>query len=286
MAQRANGDLPVAEIRPFRASDLKEVRMLLGMSVMEQLASANKQAYFRPVVIGTWIALSAMFVQYMNWYPRTDVGILGYLAPLPAFASCAVPIMFGLDWLHRTYFEKQLKTLLTQEDTVDIPSFYTRSRGSGFFVLSYKNTPIGCVAIDAATPDSEITVVDLEPKSEPDKKAVKDSPKKAKRKQPQLDAAHAVIRHFHVDSPYRQTGVENDLIAHAISHAFSSPKVQTVYAPTSSLIPSANAVWRSAGFQRSGRKTKSAETLARHVLSGVQLGWMEITRTGWQQKQK
>lgn len=253
--------------------------MLLGMSVMEQLATANKQAYFNPVIIGSWITLSAIFVQIMNWYPKPDMGFLGYLAPLPAFASFAVPIMFGVDWLHRSYFEKQLKLQLTREDIVDIPSYYTRSSGSGFFVLSYKNVPIGCVAIDAATPDLETQGVDLESKPEPDKKATKASKKASKRP----DSDHAIIRHFHVDSPYRQTGVENDLIAHAVSHAFSSSKVQIIYAPTSSLIPSANAVWRSAGLQRSNRKAKG-EIVRRNVLSRVQMGWMEITKAGWQRK--
>lgn len=45
--QDANPDAPAAQltgIRPYRESDLKTVRMMIGTSVMEGLARANKQS--------------------------------------------------------------------------------------------------------------------------------------------------------------------------------------------------------------------------------------------------
>ena len=49
-------------------------------------------------MIAVWIALSSVFVQYMGWWPKPDTGYFGYLKPVPAFASMAVPLMFLADW--------------------------------------------------------------------------------------------------------------------------------------------------------------------------------------------
>lgn len=173
--------------------------------------------------------------------------------------------------------------MLSREDIVDIPSYYARSPGSGFFVLSFKNVPIGCIALDAATPDTDVPAVNLDIKQEPtDKKAAKEL--KKNKKATMVDSKHALIRHFHVDSPYRQTGVEDDLIAHALLLAFSSPStVQTVLAATSSLVPSTTGVWRSVGFRKSNRSTEGGDG-RRYVLSGVRRGWMEIGKADWERK--
>ena len=35
----------------------------------------------------------------MGWWPKPEMGFLGYLSPMPAFGSTAVPVMFLIDWL-------------------------------------------------------------------------------------------------------------------------------------------------------------------------------------------
>ena len=55
--------------------------------------------YTNPVTISIWVLLSAIFVQYMKWWPASaEYGWVSYLRPLPALASMAVPIMFFVDW--------------------------------------------------------------------------------------------------------------------------------------------------------------------------------------------
>ena len=51
-----------------------------------------------PWLLAIWIALSSVFIQYCDWWPKQEHGYLGYLSPLPAFAAIAVPIMFFVDW--------------------------------------------------------------------------------------------------------------------------------------------------------------------------------------------
>lgn len=59
------------------------------------------EAYTHPLILGVWTLLSLAFVHVMDWWPSSHpglLGILGYLKPLPAFASMAVPIMVSIDW--------------------------------------------------------------------------------------------------------------------------------------------------------------------------------------------
>lgn len=54
-----------------------------------------------PLTIAVWIVLSSIFVQYMDWLPRNDIGVipyLGYFTPLPAFGAIGVPVLFLVDW--------------------------------------------------------------------------------------------------------------------------------------------------------------------------------------------
>ena len=113
-----------ARIRAYSPQDEKEVRFMVGQAQMESLAYANNRskvlssnycsvthsdthtrlrfssslAYFHPVTLAIWIAVSSVFAQYMNWWPNNTYGILSWLQVLPAFFAPAVPIMFYVDW--------------------------------------------------------------------------------------------------------------------------------------------------------------------------------------------
>lgn len=108
---------PVARIRAFEASDDKQVRFVIGKANLESLAIANRRgvsaislnhqflsfdccnlASVHPLTISLWVALSCIFVQFMQWWPDSEYGFWGYLSPLPAFGSMAIPIMFLIDW--------------------------------------------------------------------------------------------------------------------------------------------------------------------------------------------
>jgi len=264
----------LVQIRPFSASDLKEVRMLLGMSAMEQLAVANQRCYIHPLFLSIWVLVSCLFVQYMKWWPQWEPRWT-WLLPLPAFASSAAPFLFGIDWFNRPSFEAKLHRVLHQEDVLDIQRYYSHASGSGFFVLSFKKNPIGCVAVDTAKPQRDLRdTEDLVPGPDGTANAV-DIPK-----QP---SSAALVRHFHLDAPYRRTGVASDLLAHAMNFAFAEPAVQSVYWQTSPLATGNITVFTEAGF-------KSSSGVPGRVDLDQQKGdglfkwkpcWFEISRNEW-----
>jgi hypothetical protein len=76
-----------ALIRPINDSDDKLVRFMVAKANMESLAAANRRALYSPLYIAVWLALSAAFIEFMDWYPKPHYGFLGYLQPLPGFVS-------------------------------------------------------------------------------------------------------------------------------------------------------------------------------------------------------
>lgn len=103
-----------ARIRPYAAADQKLVLFMVGKANMQALATANNKGeafifhstaksegnavYTNPLIIAIWLALSSVMIQLLGWWPTEKHGWLEYLKPLPALASCAVPIMFLVDW--------------------------------------------------------------------------------------------------------------------------------------------------------------------------------------------
>jgi GNAT superfamily N-acetyltransferase len=101
--------------------------------------------------------------------------------------------------------------------TSNLENYYSRSRASGIWILELDGRTIGLVAIDASL-DAEVA-------------RLEDVPKGTKRK-----ASHtAVIRHFYVDEQYRPTGIQKDLLDHALKAAFSADsslaRVKTTSSP-------------------------------------------------------
>lgn len=226
-----------AEIRPYAAEDSKLALFIVGKANMEQLAVANNRVYTDPVTISLWVLLSAIFVQYMKWWPAsTEYGWVSYLRPLPALASMAVPIMFFVDWINRPYFEKLTQETLRQPDMTQIAEHYTLSPGSGFWILEYGNRFVGLIALDASPAQIE--------GDEGAKKA-----KKAKTKQGETPHT-AIIRHFYVDEAFRGARIQDDLLVHAVDFAFSNdPTLVAVQATDSPLASYTREALRKAGFQ-------------------------------------
>jgi len=263
-------------IRPLKAEDLKIVRFMLGVSVMGPLTTANSRAYRHPLTFVAWVALAAVMIEYMHWWPSITgpAGKWGVLAPIPAFAAWAVPIMFFFDWLHRPTFEKAVQKVLTAPDMQDPFSHYSRSPASSFYILVKNEKPIGLIALDATTPSSSDTPSTRTRSSKSKGGTTLDT---------------AVIRHFHVDEPYNTTGVESDLLANALSRAFnatSAPQPDKVQAVSSALDPYKVAALRIAGF-RPASHVDGDEPLEWKVGTyGWKNRWVEITREEWEAKRK
>ena len=111
--QDANPDAPAAQptgIRPYRESDLKEVRMMVGTSVMEGLARANKQsefcrihhsgtstespsiAYFHPLILTIYIVTALALDYHLGWLPREDIW-WSPISLLTGFGAAALPLL-------------------------------------------------------------------------------------------------------------------------------------------------------------------------------------------------
>jgi len=213
-----------AQIRPYQPNDNKLVRFNIGKANFGVLGTANHRVCTHPIMIAIWLALSSIFVQFMKWWPIPGSGYLGYLKPVPAFASMAVPLMFLVDWINRPYFEEQAQEVLRSSDLRNISAHYSRNPGSGFWLLESGDNFVGLIAVDAS--------------NEPDKTSASD-----------FKGNTATIRHFYVDEPYRVTNVQEDLLQHAIKHAFSDPKVQRIEAFDSPLVPYLRTCLRNAGFR-------------------------------------
>ncbi|KAF8807453.1 hypothetical protein BYT27DRAFT_7241992 [Phlegmacium glaucopus] len=243
---------PIAHIRSYEAKDKKLVQFMIGKANFATLAVANQRVYTNPVTLAIWIALSSVFVQYMKWWPIPSLGWLGYLKPLPAFASMAVPIMFFVDWINRPYFENQTQEVLRSSDLHDIPAYYSNKPGSGFWLLEYGDRFVGLIAVDATNNESDDSSVS------------------------EIKGKTATIRHFFVDEAFRATNIQEDLLQHAVKHAFKDPKVQRIEAFDSPLVPYLRTCLRNTGFQLDHNTKKIG-------LLGWSLGVRYLNRDGWKE---
>lgn len=136
--------------------------------------------------------------------------------------------------INRPYFEDQAQEVLRAPDLRNISAHYSRDPGSGFWLFKYGDDIIGLIAVDASNkPDDDD----------------KSSASKSKSSASKSKSKTATIRHFYVDEPYRVANVQEDLLEHAVKHAFSDPKVQRIEAFDSPLVPYLRACLRNAGFQ-------------------------------------
>ncbi|KAG6812494.1 hypothetical protein H0H92_002601 [Tricholoma furcatifolium] len=215
-----------AQIRRFQASDEKLVRFSIGKAAMEPLAVANRRAYVHPIPVAIWALFSYAIITYMDLWPKTSMGFVGYLQPLPMMAATSLPIMFLIDWLNRPAFETAAQEVLRGPDMGNILTHYTRNPASGLWILEYGRLFVGLIALDVT--------------SESTTKGGKKSPK---------GVSSAIVRHFYVDEVYRGSGIQEDLLAHALRTAFSAePNLKVVHATDSQLLPYARNCLRDAGF--------------------------------------
>lgn len=123
---------------------------------------------------------------------------------------------------NRQDFEELTQEVLQHPDLQDIPRYY-RDPSSGFWILESGDKYVGLIAIDAM---------------QPAKGNSEEAPKTA------------VIRHFHVEEPYRRVKAQDDLLKFAIDYGFKSdPKLERIEAKDSPLIPYLRDCLRAQGFE-------------------------------------
>ncbi|KAJ2914879.1 hypothetical protein MD484_g5547, partial [Candolleomyces efflorescens] len=233
----------VAAIRPYTPQDEKLIRFRIGKANMELLASANNQAYKHPLFIAAWLALSATFVQLAGWLPEGKYGIWEYIRPLPALAAVAVPLLFAVDWSHRQEFEEHTRLVLQYPDLRQLEGYYSKSPGSGLWILEYGDSLVGLVAVDCSSEDGDIPTIPFAPKDGASHSKSSDMSPKGKT---------GIIRHFYVSERYRPVGIQDDLLEHAIKHAFSKdPEVNEIQGiGYGALLPYVGSCFSKMGFQR------------------------------------
>jgi GNAT superfamily N-acetyltransferase len=105
----------------------------------------------------------------------------------------------------------------------DILAYYSYSPSSGFWILDYDDKFVGLIALDASSASESAD-------SDDETVTQKGSSKTA------------LIRHFYVDEVYRASGVQADLLKHAIQAAFDSDdqvlRIRALDSPLNSYIGS------------------------------------------------
>ena len=135
---------------------------------------------------------------------------------------------------------------MTAPDLLNVEKTYCKPPSS-LDILEYEGRPIGIVAIDAA-------------------------PKPA---QP----GRAYIRHYYIADPYRESGVQNDLLAHAIPRLFASPDIDSVEAQYSMLSPYVKKALLEQGFKIASSRKNG------HYISW-EVGTALLTKEKWEQLQQ
>jgi hypothetical protein len=162
---------------------------------------------------------------------------------------------------NRHSIEPRAEKISRGRDLINIQSYYSRSKSSGFWILIHDSIRIGFIAVDAFTPDDHV-------ESDPPKEKTKS------------DSTVAVIRHFYVKRLYRPADVQSSLLYHAIEHVFGSKnEITTIKAPDSPLLDYKRKCFREAGFELH-------ETDEKVGLLGWKLGTSVLSREQWEKAQE
>lgn len=241
-----------------------------------------------PWTLTVWVLLSSVFVGVMDWTPKPEFGILGYLKPLPAFAAMALPLVFLIDWyfsiwfhfnivtynplrLQRPVFNDRSLEVLKRPDMVEMDQYYSRSPSSGFWLLELGQTFVGMIAIDASQDALSRKTVEEGNAGNGGRS----------RKFSKGTSDTVMIRHFYVVEAYRRAGAQDDLLEFALQHAFKKSKtVQRTRATPSPFMPYLGQALKKAGFTVIEQGPKVGFIASKPTLT------YELTRDRWEEMQQ
>ena len=135
---------------------------------------------------------------------------------------------------------------MASPDLLNIEKTYGKPPSS-LDILEYEGRPIGLLAIDATTKPTQ--------------------------------AGRAYIRHYYISDPYRESGVQNDLLTHAIPRLFASPDINSVEASYSMLHPYVKKALLEQGFKISSSRKN-------HLYINWEVGTALLTKEKWEQLQQ
>lgn len=163
--------------------------------------------------------------------------------------------------LNRPSFEQLVQTTLKGSDLSNILEHYNRTPASGFWILDYGDQFVGLIALDAYEEKTTLST-------------------KKSSKQNHSTPSTATIRHFFIDEAYRGSGIQSDLLAHAVQIAFGKdPSLQRITALDSSLITYVRSSLREAGFELD-------RVTGRIGVYRWKLGQRTLERENWEKKVK
>lgn len=135
---------------------------------------------------------------------------------------------------------------MAARDLLDIEKTYGKPPSS-FDIIEYEGRIIGLLAIDAASNSAQ--------------------------------PGRAYIRHYYIADPYRESGVQSDLLTYAIPRLFASPDVTSVEASYSMLHPYVKKTFLDHGFKIASSRNNG------HYISW-EVGTALLTKEKWEQLQQ
>lgn len=173
--------------------------------------------------------------------------------------------------INRPYFEDAASDLMRRPDFADLQKYYARSPSSGIFILEYGTKFIGLVAIDASK-DSQSE----ESLTKKNNLGLADKPKGF---YSSGTSSVATIRHFHVEEQFRKSNVQQDILAFAARHVFTTAQsVKVLKASTTTLLDYKYNSLRELGFSMEKQTGKLG-------IVGWRLNTMSLERTRWEKEQ-
>mgnify|MGYP001573444204 FL=1 len=137
---------PPATIRPFKATDLKVVRYIVGSGIMEPSSRANQAALLRPFPLvllalliqlmitrlgrgwpdSVQLCLGGNAAQYLAEWHAGDwaKGVVQWVSILPSFVGPPIALLALFELRHRNLFEEEMTRAIGAADMRDIEGYY------------------------------------------------------------------------------------------------------------------------------------------------------------------
>lgn len=176
---------------------------------------------------------------------------------------------------NRPYFEDPASDLMHMPDFVNLHKYYARSPSSGLFILEYANKFIGLVAIDASR-DSQSDQGFM--KNNNQGHILADG--KIKNFYTTGTSSVATIRHFFVEERFRKSNVQQDVLAFAARHVFTTAQdVNVLKATATPLLDYKYSSLRELGFSVEKQVGKLG-------IFGWRVDAMSLQRARWERDQR